>query len=152
MTKAQFLRMNQELKQEFESIFKAGGFDGVIKILSRYHLTKTKATTDAQVLIAVEHIRSSWNRGELTPLCSIGTGRDLWNRYAGVGFGIIPRGTIRIQVQKLSKKQLRGLSSARTAVKNYAVRLRKLGKIKEAEKVEAQLRSGQTRGVPHRRK
>ena len=89
-------KMMAELKRELERAFKAKGFGGVIKVLLKYHRPGRKATTSAQVLVVGEVIRSPKNRGEFIPLCSLMTTRDASGRHAGVAFGIVPKGTLRM--------------------------------------------------------
>ena len=100
MTKATYVRMTQEFKQECERAFKKGYFDGMMDILRKYHPCGSKASTNAQVLVVSEFIRSDRNRGELVSLCTLSTSWDSRKRYVGVGFGVIPNGTMRIHAPK----------------------------------------------------
>lgn len=97
MPKTQAKRMMAELKRELERAFRAKGFAGVTKVLLKYHRPGRKATMDTQVLVVGELIRSPNERGEFIPLCSLMTTRDAAGRYAGVAFGIVPKGTLRMQ-------------------------------------------------------
>ena len=97
MPRAQTQKMMAELKRELERAFKARGFAGVTKVLLKYHRQGRKATMDTQVLVVGEVIRSPSKRGEFIPLCSLTTTRDLDGRYAGVAFGIVPKGILRMQ-------------------------------------------------------
>ena len=96
MAEAQAQKMMAELKRELERAFKAKGFDGVVKVLLKYHRPGRKAKADAQVLVVGEVIRSPKNRGAFIPLCTLTTTRDTSGRYAGVAFGIVPKGTLRM--------------------------------------------------------
>ena len=100
MSEAQVQKMMAELKRELERAFRAKGFAGVTKVLLKYHRPGHKATMDAQVLVVGEVIRSQRKRGEFIPLCSLTTTRDASGRYAGVAFGIVPKGTLRMQTSK----------------------------------------------------
>ena len=144
MNKTQSGRMINELKQEFERVFKNGHLNGVVGVLRKYHPSGGRATTETQVLMVGKFFGQERYRRELVPLCGIFPARDLLGRFAGVGFGVIPKGRILIQVpkqskqSKLSKHQLRK-SSLRTAriMKEEAANVRKVGNIKDAKALEA---------------
>jgi len=97
MSEARAQKMMAELKRELEGVFRAKGFAGVTKVLLKYHRPGHKATIDSQILVVGEVIRSPNKRGEFIPLCSLTTTRDADGRYAGVAFGIVPKGILRMQ-------------------------------------------------------
>ena len=103
MSEVQVQKMMAELKRELERAFRAKGFAGVTKVLSKYHRPGRKATMDAQVLVVGEVIRSPGKRGEFIPLCSLTTTRNANGRYTGVAFGIVPEGILRMQASNSRK-------------------------------------------------
>lgn len=85
-----------DLKRELERVFKAKGFDGVIKVLLKHNRPGRKAPMSTQVLVVGEVIHSPRKRGNFIPLCQLTTARHPSGRY-GVAFGIVPKGTLRLQ-------------------------------------------------------
>ena len=86
VTKATYMQMVRELRQEVENMVDRGHLNGLKRILRKYHPRGHKASSDAQVSIASELIRSAKNRGTFIPLGTLTTGRDAQNRYAEGGF------------------------------------------------------------------
>lgn len=95
--------MVEEIKKELEHLFKTGGMDKVVNILEKYHPAGKKATSDAQILVVSEYMRSAKSRrNEFIPLCTFSTSRDVHDKkYAGVGFGTIPKG---IMIKAVNRK------------------------------------------------
>jgi hypothetical protein len=91
-------RITAELKQELKKMFNAGSFAGVTKTVLKYFPPGRKARTDAQLLVMIEIMRSPKRRGTYIPLCCLMTARDAVGRHSGVAFGIIPNGTVHMQI------------------------------------------------------
>lgn len=98
------VKIIKELKHQFNTLFKAGKLDDVIKILLKYHPVAKKSKIDTQILIVCEQISSEKKRGVFIPLCTLSILKDLERNCRGVGFGIIPRGTFCIR-QKNNKRR-----------------------------------------------
>ena len=98
MTEDQFTEMTKELKGEFDRMVKANLFDGVFELLRKYHPVGFIGTSDAQVMVVSEYIKSDESREELIPLCAFMTTRNINNTYGGVGFGMIPKGKIKMKI------------------------------------------------------